>query len=103
MSVFVCIQNMTLSGTDFPKMPLISPSVGYVVSGMQPTIKNSLLSKGDSIGVKISFASGFQLKIASCLGWGHVSSCPFSSRSTSCADPCGSCACCYSLCEFICV
>lgn len=70
-------------------MPLSTFSVDYLPLGMQSTLKSSLVLKETSLKeIKFSIASGYQLKIASDLGLGHVSTSAFSSRTPSGADPC---------------
>lgn len=52
---------------------------------------------------KTLFVSCYQLEIASGLRMRHASTSPLNSRTSSGAVLCRPCACCLSLCEFICV
>lgn len=77
-----------------------SVSAGHLLLGSQPTRKSSLFP----VGKKRNFhlASGYKLEIASGLGMGHLSTCPFCSRTPSGAHLCRPCARCLSLCESVC-
>ena len=53
----------------------------------------------DKINFHLQAVTNWKLFLS--LGWWHMSTSPFSPRTSSGADPCRPFACCLSLCEFI--
>lgn len=80
-------------------MPLSSFLCRPPTAGHTAYLQEQFVSCGKT---KFHFVSVYKLEIASGLGMGHLSTCPFSSRTPSGAPLRRPCARCLSLCEFVC-